>query len=124
MPGRKLSVRAIRGEVGRKLRGTYHLQEMEGTRLLRKKAMSEYSKALDPGARPRDSAFAHASNVPAPTQYAGEAAAQSLRQKPGYARSEYVVDMARQAGGRFTFLLSKPAGDYDLPYHQHVQQEA
>ena len=59
-------MRTIQGEVGRKLRGTYHLQEMEDARLLRKKALSELRNAQGPSKQHRDSAFAHASNSPAP----------------------------------------------------------
>ena len=49
---------------------------MEDARLLRKKALSELRYATDPSKQHRDSAFAHASNTPAPNQYTEKAAAQ------------------------------------------------
>ena len=88
-------MKAIRGEVGRKLRGSYHLQEMEGISLLRKKAQAELAKAANSGKKHRDSLFERASNSPAPNQYTEKAATQELRQKPNYTKSEYVVDMNR-----------------------------
>ena len=74
---------------------------MEDARLLRRKALSELRHGPGPGKQHRDSAFAHASNTPAPNQYTEKAAVQELRQKPRYTKSEYVVDMDRQSGARF-----------------------
>ena len=96
---------------------------MENTRLLRKKALAELSKVQTTGRVGRGSVFGPASNTPAPGQYAEKAATQELRQKPNYTRSEYVVDMGRQAGTRFQFLLSKLPSDYNLGYHQYIQQD-
>ena len=93
---------------------------MENTKLLRKKALAELAKAQDSRREGRSSVFGPSSNTPAPNQYAEKAATQELRQKPNYTKSEYVVDMGRQRGTRFQFLLSKLPVDYTLGYHQYI----
>lgn len=122
IPIKQLSLRKIRGQIGRRLDGEQQMISNLAKSLSKKRAMDRQKESLDMIPKTRDMPhYKETTTTPGPEVYSIGAAKASEQLKTMGKDRRSTVDLSKMRGGRSSFIFEKNQHEYEQNYHHQVQ---